>query len=85
MIPGRDDFAKRQLDIVLEAYDQMRTFDYRSLRLIEALRALRMIHFDGWIAKRFEDPAFPKAFPEFGTDKYWMEQVIQLEEQCALL
>ena len=85
IIPGRDDFAKRQLDILLEAYDQMRSFDFRSLRLIEGLRALRMIHFDAWIAKRWDDPAFPKSFPEFGTEKYWAEQLQRLEEQCELL
>lgn len=85
IIPGRDEYAQRQLDILLEAYEQMRPFDYESLKLIEALRALRMIHFDGWIARRWSDPAFPKAFPEYGTDKYWNEQIRQLNEQCDLL
>ena len=85
MIPGRDDYAKRQLDIVLEAYEQMRVFDNRSLRLIEPLRALRMVHFNAWIAKRWEDPAFPRTFVEFGTEKYWNEQLRQLEDQLDLL
>jgi Ser/Thr protein kinase RdoA (MazF antagonist) len=49
----------------------MRHFDDQSLRLIEPLRALRMIHFAAWIAKRWSDPAFPRAFPHFNTPESW--------------
>lgn len=85
IIPGRDEYAKQQLSILLEAYEQMRKFDYQSLNLIEPLRALRMIHFSGWIAKRWEDPAFPRAFVDFGTERYWAEQISQLQEQLLLI
>lgn len=85
LIPGRDEYAKNQLNILLDAYEQMREFDYQSLRLIEPLRALRMIHFTAWIAKRWEDPAFPNAFVDFGTPKYWSEQIAQLQEQVCLI
>ncbi|MCB0322697.1 MAG: serine/threonine protein kinase [Bdellovibrionales bacterium] len=85
IVPGRDDDARRQLDTLLDAYEQMRSFDYRSLRLIEPLRSLRMIHFSAWIAKRFDDPAFQRAFGDFGTERYWMEQVRHLEEQVEVI
>ena len=85
ILPGRDEFAKEQLEILLSAYDQMREFDYSSLCLVEPLRSIRMIHFDAWIAKRWEDPAFPRTFVEFGTDKYWNEQISQLQEQLLLI
>ncbi len=74
-----------QLTELLEGYAQFREFDYRELRLIEPLRTLRIIHHTAWIARRWEDPAFPKAFPWFETNKYWEEHVLALKEQLAAL
>ena len=74
-----------QLAELLEGYTQFRDFDYRELRLIEPLRTLRIIHHTAWIARRWEDPAFPKAFPWFETNKYWEEHVLALKEQLAAL
>lgn len=85
LVPGRDAEAKRQLQIMLEAYETMRPFDRRSLRLIEALRALRFVHFSAWIARRWTDPAFPRAFAHFGSDRYWAEQLADLREQLSLI
>jgi Ser/Thr protein kinase RdoA (MazF antagonist) len=81
LLPGRDDYAQQKLNLLLEGYQQMREFDRRTLRLIEPLRAMRMIYFTAWIAKRWDDPAFRSAFVEFGTPRYWREQLIQLQEQ----
>jgi len=81
---GDDDYGKERRDILLEAYEQIRTFDVTTLQLIEPLRALRMIHFSAWIARRWEDSAFKLAFPDFGTEHYWQEQIeglaLQLEK-----
>ena len=81
---GDDDYGKERRDILLEAYEQIRTFDMTTMPLIEPLRALRMIHFSAWIARRWEDSAFKMAFPDFGTEHYWQEQiealVLQLEK-----
>jgi len=85
MIPGRDDFARQKLELVLSAYEMMRPFDRSTLRLIEPLRALRFVHFAAWIGKRWEDPSFPRAFPQFGTPRWWAEQTRDLEEQLMLL
>lgn len=85
LLPGRDEEAQRQMRILLTAYETMRPFDRRSLRLIEALRALRFVHFSAWIAKRWADPAFPRAFPHFGSSRYWVEQLADLREQLDLL
>lgn len=68
-------------DSLLVGYEQMRDFDRRSVRLIEPLRALRYVHFSAWIARRYEDPAFPASFPLFGTEGYWLEQINDLEDQ----
>jgi len=81
LLPGDSDGAQRHLRWLLEGYESIRDFDDRELRLIEPLRTLRMIHHSAWIAQRWADPAFPAAFPHFGTAAYWSEQTGQLLEQ----
>ncbi len=70
---------------VLEGYTQFRDFDPRELNLIEPLRTLRMMHYAAWLARRWEDPAFPRAFPYFNTERYWGEHILALREQAALM
>jgi len=81
---GDDDYGRERRKILIEAYEQIRTFDMTTMGLIEPLRALRMIHFSAWIARRWEDGAFKLAFPAFGTERYWQEQIealaLQLEK-----
>ena len=74
-----------QLQTFLEGYEQFRLFDPAELLLIEPLRALRMIHYMGWLAQRWDDPAFPAAFPWFGTPRYWEDQLQTLREQREAL
>jgi Ser/Thr protein kinase RdoA (MazF antagonist) len=74
-----------QLDCILEGYNEFHDFNYRELHLIEALRALRMLHYSAWLARRWDDPAFPLAFPWFNTLAYWQEQLLDLQEQVDLL
>ncbi len=85
LIPGRDPEAKRQRAVLLEGYREFRDFDLRQLRLIEPLRALRFIHYTAWVAKRWDDPAFPQAFPQFGSHQYWRSETEDLEEQLRLI
>lgn len=70
---------------LLEGYEQIRPFDHRELVLVEALRTLRMIRHSAWLAARWRDPAFPAAFPWFGSQPYWQGQILHLREQLALL
>jgi len=74
-----------QLGDVLEGYDQFCEFDRRELNMVEALRTLRMIHYEAWLARRWNDPAFPAAFPWFNTQRYWQDQILDLREQVARL
>ena len=53
--------------------------------LIEPLRTLRLIHYSAWLARRWDDPAFPRAFPWFGSSDYWKGQVLMLEEQMEAM
>jgi len=84
-LSGTPEERARQLESLLEGYTQFRDFDFRELRLIEPLRSLRIVHHTAWIARRWEDPAFPRAFPWFDTNKYWEEHVLALKEQLAAL
>lgn len=85
LLSGDRDFLEEQLGWVLEGYEVFRAFNRRELHLVEALRALRMIHHSAWLARRWGDPAFPAAFPWFGESRYWEQQVLALREQAALL
>lgn len=75
----------RQLADVLAGYEDFHEFDTRELYLIEALRTLRLIHYAGWLARRWDDPAFPTAFPWFNTQRYWQDRILELREQIALM
>ena len=75
----------RQLSDVLAGYEDFAEFDRRELHLIEALRTLRLIHHAAWLARRWDDPAFPAAFPWFDTPHYWQERILELREQIALM
>jgi len=75
----------RQLGDILEGYRQFCDFDHRELLLIEALRTLRMLHHAAWLARRWEDPAFPLAFPWFDSPRYWEDLVLSLREQLATM
>lgn len=72
---------QRQLGALIDGYEQMREFDRGELALVEPLRTLRLIHYSAWLARRWDDPAFPIAFPWFGTPDYWRDQVVMLEDQ----
>jgi len=74
-----------QLNSVIEGYTGFCDFNPQELYLVEALRALRMIHHSGWLARRWDDPAFKKSFPWFDDGSYWEGQVLALREQAALM
>lgn len=84
MIPGRDQEAQRLKEMFMESYALWSDFPRNQLKLIEALRGLRYLHFDHWIAKRWQDPSFPQAFPHFMSERYWGERINDLREQISL-
>jgi len=74
-----------QLRAVLDGYEQFMEFDRRQLNLLEPLRTLRLIHYSAWIGRRWDDPAFPAAFPWFNTQRFWQDKILELREQIALM
>ena len=85
LLSGERHDQEMQLREILEGYQEFCDFDPQQINLIEALRSMRIIHYAGWLAKRWEDPAFPRAFPWFNTESFWGEHILQLKEQLALL
>jgi len=74
-----------QLVAVMDGYRDFHDFDPAELWLVEALRTLRLIHYSGWLAQRWDDPTFPLNFPYFNTQRYWQDQILALREQAATL
>ena len=85
LLSGDRSQRQRQLGGLLDGYEQLRDFDRNELALIEPLRTLRLIHYSAWLARRWDDPAFPINFPWFGTTDYWRGQVLMLEEQMEAM
>jgi Ser/Thr protein kinase RdoA (MazF antagonist) len=83
LLSGESHEMAGQMKDVLDGYTQFHHFDLRELNLIEALRTLRMLHHAAWLAKRWQDPAFPIAFPWFGEARYWEDLVLALREQLG--
>lgn len=85
LLSGDEAQVDIELDHILRGYCGFYEFDRRELKLIEALRTLRLLHYSAWLARRWQDPAFPPSFPWFNTVSYWQEQISNLNEQIELL
>lgn len=85
LFPGRDAETRRLRDAFLDAYEDLREFDHGSLRLVEPLRGMRLIHYAAWLARRWHDPIFPRTFVHFGTEAYWNEQTRDLEDLLEVI
>lgn len=84
-LSGNSDEQRGQLDRLIEGYAEFRDFDWRERHLIEPLRALRLLHYHAWIARRWHDPAFPRAFPWFAETRHWEDVLRQVQEQLAAM
>jgi Ser/Thr protein kinase RdoA (MazF antagonist) len=84
-LSGDENEQLPQLTVLLEGYEEFRRFDARELHLIEALRSLRILHYSAWLARRWEDPAFKRAFPWFNSGRYWDDHLLALREQTAIM
>lgn len=85
LLEGERHQKSLQISEIIEGYSEFMDFNSAELQLVEPLRALRMIHYAGWLAKRWDDPAFPMHFPWFNTESYWSQHLAALEEQLLIL
>lgn len=84
LLPGTDLYSRQDREKLLESYEMMSNHRPElSDLLVECLRTMRMIHFNGWICKRYLDPAFERAYPSFTSESYWEGQVQDMKEQIA--
>ncbi|MES9966072.1 MAG: serine/threonine protein kinase [Sedimenticola sp.] len=85
LLSGEPQEMALQLSYIREGYETFRELPHREVQLIEPLRTLRLIHYAAWLARRWDDPAFPKAFPWFNTPQYWQEHLATLRLQIEAL
>jgi len=76
---------QKQLIEIIGGYEMFMPFDLAELRLIEPLRAMRLLHYNAWLARRWHDPAFPLCFPWFNTLRYWSEHILECKEMLSVL
>ena len=85
LLSGDREEQSAQITEIIQGYNEFYDFDYRQLRLIEVFRTLRIMHHSAWIARRWSDPAFPRAFSWFDSPRYWSDHILALREQLAAL
>ncbi|RUO80919.1 serine/threonine protein kinase [Idiomarina tyrosinivorans] len=85
MLNGDRQEQTLQMDALLCGYEDFCQFDKKQLSLVEPLRGFRIIQYMAWLAKRWEDPAFKRAFPWFAENRYWEQQILVMKEQLAAL
>ena len=85
MLSGDRQQQLLQIDTLLMGYEEFFSFESSQLVLIESLRTMRVVNYMAWLCKRWQDPAFPRNFPWFNTEKYWEQQILMLKEQMSAL
>jgi Ser/Thr protein kinase RdoA (MazF antagonist) len=85
LLPERAENSQREIDLLLRGYEQFRRFDRQSLRCIEPLRAMRMIHFAAWVSRQAGDFQFARNFPDWGSGRYWQNEINDLREQLGFI
>lgn len=85
MLSGDRNQRQAQLLELAEGYNEFHDFRASELALVESLRTMRLMNYSAWLARRWEDPAFPLCFPWFNTERYWAEHILELREQMAAL
>ena len=85
LLSGDTEQQSTQLKKILDGYHEFHDFNFAEIRLIEVFRTLRIMYYSAWLARRWNDPAFPHSFPWFNTTRYWEQHILELREQLALL
>jgi Ser/Thr protein kinase RdoA (MazF antagonist) len=81
MLPGHLKNSRAEMDLLLEGYETFRSFDYATLRLIEPLRAMRIIHYTAWCARQKRDGGFARVAPDWGSTAFWRQETADLQRQ----
>ena len=85
LLPERADRSRHEMDLLLQGYEQFRTFDHSTLRLIEPLRAMRIIYYLAWCSRQMNDYKFRATYPDWGTDAFWQKETNDLMQQLQVI
>lgn len=85
LLSGPRDQRLQQLSEIVDGYNEFYDFNPAELPLIESFRTLRLMHYSAWLARRWDDPAFPLSLPWFNTENYWAGHILELREQLSAL
>jgi Ser/Thr protein kinase RdoA (MazF antagonist) len=85
MLPEHVHNCRYELDLMLEGYTSLRDFDYKTINLIEPLRAMRIIYFLAWCSTQVKDFNFQQKFPDWGSDAFWRREIVDLQHQVELI
>lgn len=85
LFPGQDPEGLSERDRFVSAYKEMTRKDHVRTNITEGLRTMRMVHFNAWLTKRWDDHSFQRMFPQFPTANYWDQQLIDLRMQLSYL
>jgi len=85
LLSGDRQMRLAQLSELADGYNEFHDFNSAELVLIEPLRTMRLMHYSAWLARRWDDPAFPQSFTWFNTENYWASHILELREQLSAL
>ena len=85
LLSGDRQMQLAQLSELVDGYNEFHDFRPSELVLIESLRTMRLMYYSAWLARRWDDPAFPQNFPWFNTANYWAGHILELREQMSAL
>lgn len=85
LLPDYTDKCRREIDLMIEGYELFRPFDRRTIRLIEPLRAMRIIYFLAWCSRQAGDYQFKSNFPDWGSDAFWQIEINGLNNQLIII
>ena len=85
LLPEHARQSRREIDLILDGYEDFREFDYFSLKLIEPLRAMRSLYFLAWCSRQINDPAFQNNFPDWGNHNFWQSEITALQRQLTII
>ncbi len=85
LLPDHAENCRHELNLLLTGYNQFRDFEEHTLRLIEPLRAMRIIYYLAWCSTQINDYKFRSMYPEWGTDAFWQREINDLTHQLQII
>jgi len=83
LLPSRLSESKPELSLMLEGYNNFSKLDPGTIRLVEPLRAMRIIYFLAWSARQRGDHSFKEHHPNWGTEQFWEQEIHDLKLQYS--